>query len=150
MGLVLKSSAFDDGAEIPRKHGYKNGNSSPPLEIEGVPEACRSLALIMDDPDAQAAVGKTWVHWLVWHMPSDMHSIPESLVSGGCTEGRNDFGEAAYGGPAPPDKRHTYFFRLYALDFDLSLSAGCDRKDLEDAMKGHILEETVLTGTYAP
>lgn len=148
--LSLTSSAFTNGAEIPRKYGYKNGNSSPPLTIDGVPENCKSLALIMDDPDAKAAVGKVWVHWILWNIPSDVKQISESSIPSNCIEGSTDFGEVGYGGPAPPDKEHTYIFKLYALDSSLDISSGSDKNTLENAMKGHVIEETILTGTYKP
>ena len=199
--LKLTSPAFSDGSEIPRHHGYKNGNNSPPLTITGIPTEAKSLALIMDDPDAMGAVGKVWVHWVVWNIGTDTHehritqqeiaqpkqlpdlakyfpnpttiNIPESVGNispspsgdawqfigmSGCTQGTTDFGEVGYGGPAPPDKRHTYVFKLYALDifidgagnFLLDVEHGASKADLEKAMEGHIIEQATLTGTYAP
>ena len=94
----------------------------------------------MDDPDAMKAVGKVWVHWLQYAGAFDEH----------VTQGKNDFGELGYGGPAPPDGRHTYVFKLYDLDSDLDLEEGFSKQELEDAMKGHILAEAKLTGTFAP
>lgn len=148
--LSLTSPAFADGSEIPRKHGYKHGNASPPLSIRDVPEGCASLALIMDDPDAVGAVGKVWVHWVLWNIPAGSGGIPESAVPGSAVEGVTDFGEVGYGGPAPPDGRHTYVFKLYALDTDLRLGRGATKAELEDAVKGHVLAEAVLRGTFAP
>ena len=148
--LHLESSAFSDGSEIPKKYGYKNGNDSPPLSISGIPSNCESLALIMDDPDAKAAVGKVWVHWVIWNIPPNVSEINESSVPSNCEQGSTDFGEIGYGGPAPPDKKHTYIFKLYALDSKLDISSGSDKYQVEDAMKDHILEETILTGTYEP
>ena len=146
--LQLTSAVFSDGGEIPRQFGYKNGNEVPRLTIYGVPEGTKSLALIMDDPDAMGAVGKVWVHWVVWNMN------PDTKISfNECKQGMTDFGEKGYGGPAPPDKRHTYVFKLYALDsLPLVTSFGKDteKTDLEKAMEGHIIEQTQLTGTYAP
>ena len=143
--LQLTSSAFSHGAEIPRKCGYKNGNEVPPLAINGIPEGTKSLTLIMDDPDAMGAVGKVWVHWVVWNIdPTATENLRDA------TEGMTDFEEAAYGGPAPPDKRHTYVFKLYALDCELDLPNESTKTDLEKAMEGHIIEQTTLTGTYAP
>ena len=98
-------------------------------------------AMIMDDPDAMAAVGKVWVHWLEYGNTDG---------GGSFTAGKNDFGEIGYGGPAPPDGRHTYVFKLYELDTDLDLKEGFSKQELEDAMKGHIIAEAKLTGTYAP
>ena len=114
--LQLTSSAFSHGDEIARKCGYKNGNEKPPLTINGIPEGTESLTLIMDDPDAMGAVGKVWVHWVAWNIDPTNTEL-ENLT----TEGMTDFGEVGYGGPAPPDKRHTYVFKLYALDSELDL-----------------------------
>ena len=101
----------------------------------------------MDDPDAMGAVGKVWVHWLIW-ISSDVPVLSKLSVVG--ISGKNDFGEIGYGGPAPPDKRHTYIFKAYALDTALDLKEGYSKQELEDAMKGHILAEAKLTGTFAP
>ena len=145
--LKLTSSAFSDGGEIPRECGYKNGNKVPPLTVSGIPEGTESLALIMDDPDAMGAVGKVWVHWVVWNFTWHPTGKP---IWQGCKEGMTDFGEVGYGGPAPPDKRHTYVFKLYALNDKLDLPDGSTKADVEKAMEGHIIEQTQLTGTYAP
>ena len=150
--LKLTSSAFSDGGEIPRECGYKNGNVSPPLTIRGYSHELKSLALIMDDPDAMRAVGKVWVHWVVWNIPPSLE-IAESTKNMPDTwgiEGMTDFGEVGYGGPAPPDKRHTYVFKLHALDCKLELTSESAKADVEKAMEGHIIEQATLTGTYAP
>ena len=145
--LQLTSNTFSHGGEIPRKCGYKNGNEKPPLTINGVPEGTKSLALIMDDPDAMGAVGKVWVHWVMWNIdPTNTELFVENLTR----EGMTDFGEVGYGGPAPPDKRHTYVFKLYALDSELDLPGKSTKADVEKAMEGHIIEQATLTGTYAP
>ena len=146
--LKLTSSAFSDGGEIPREYGYKNGNREPQLTIIGVPEGTKSLALIMDDPDAMEPAGKVWVHWVVWNIPFDQSQDKIGYTRG--NEGITDFGEVGYGGPAPPDKRHTYVFKLYALDSMLDLSKESTKADVEKAMEGNIIEQTQLTGTYAP
>ena len=150
--LQLTSSAFSDGGEIPRKCGYKNGNKEPPLTVSGVPEGAKSLALIMDDPDAMAAVGKVWVHWVIWNMLNIDGPLTTKRI---CTWGTNSFGELGYGGPAPPDKRHTYVFKLYALDIETlhkntKRQSQMKKADVEFNMQDHILEQTTLTGTYAP
>ena len=225
--LTLTSSAFEGGGEIPRECGYNNGNVSPPLTIGRIPYGTKSLALIMDDPDAMNVIGKDgkkcftepYVHWVLYNLhpfkglkfedtknfsarrieipKSKTTSIPplttidwdlakspaefkknrnvlsqrmkdqygESLSMAGV----NDFGEFAYGGPAPPDKKHTYFFRLYAVDFGgfqayarnpedpvsgtkptKRLSPMLTKNDLMKKIKGHILDQVTLTGTYAP
>ena len=140
------TSSFLDGGVIPRVCGYKSGNFRPFLKFYGKPKGTESLTLIMDDPDAMGAVGKVWVHWVVWNINTNKNEITDNLGS----EGMTDFGEVGYGGPAPPDKRHTYVFKLYALDCRLDLSNESTKADVEKAMEGHIIEQTQLTGTYAP
>ena len=146
--LKLTSSAFEDGGEIPRECGYKNGNTTPPLTISGIPAGTKSLSIIMDDPDAMGAVGKVWVHWVAWNIDPTIEL--DDVVDHLSIEGMTDFGEVGYGGPAPPDKRHTYVFKLYALDSELDLPDKSTKADVEKAMEGHIIEQTKLTGTYAP
>ena len=147
--MKLTSSAFSHGGEIPRECGYKNGNKVPPLAVSGIPDGTKSLALIMDDPDAMGAVGKVWVHWVVWDvLASD--GIFATQGGGSSSHGTTDFGTVGYGGPAPPDKRHTYIFKLYALDIKLDLPNESTKADVEKAMEGHIIEQTQLTGTYVP
>ena len=135
----ITSPDFEEGAEIPKKFGYKHGNEQPLVKFNFVPDETTALALIMDDPDAMGAVGKIWVHWLFYRIKEDFD---------GRIEGRTDFGEIGYGGPAPPDKRHTYIFKGYALDTILDLKEGYSKQKLEDAMKGHIIAESKLTGTF--
>ncbi|MEW6044563.1 MAG: YbhB/YbcL family Raf kinase inhibitor-like protein [Thermoproteota archaeon] len=150
MNLILQSPAFKDGREIPKKYGYKHDNVSPPLQIKDVPQGAKSLVLIMDDPDAMGAVGKLWVHWVVWNIDPQISEIAESSTPKGADEGTTDFGEIGYGGPAPPDKRHTYVFKLYALNSKLSLQKGANKKQVESAMQDHIIAQTSLCGTFAP
>jgi len=137
--LSIFSTDFQEGGEIPKICGYKHGNEKPELDFMGMENMPGPWAMIMDDPDAMAAVGKVWVHWLEYGNTDDS-----------VTEGKNDFGEIGYGGPAPPDGLHTYVFKLYELDTDLDLKEGYSKQELEDAMKGHIIAEAKLTGTYAP
>lgn len=148
--LSITSSAFFDGGKIPKKYGYKNQNLSPPLTISGVPTNTKSLAIIMDDPDAMAAVGKLWVHWVIWNISPIITDIKESETPSGSVLGVTDFGEKQYGGPAPPDREHTYHFKLYALDTTLDLPSGSNKKQLEEKMQRHIIEEAVLKGKYTP
>jgi len=148
--FTLESEAFDSGGVIPRKYGYKNGNLSPPLKISGVPENTSSLALIMDDPDAMGVVGKVWVHWVLWNIGPNVVELKENSIPSDCLEGETDFGEISYGGPAPPDKEHTYIFKLYALDQKLDADKGSTKKQIEEAMKNHIIAETRLEGKYSP
>tara|TARA_B100000029_G_scaffold307956_1_gene300658 strand:- start:207 stop:635 length:429 start_codon:yes stop_codon:yes gene_type:complete len=137
----ISSPDFNEGDEIPKKFGYKHGNQQPAIIFKNRPDGANTIALIMDDPDAMGAVGKVWVHWLEYH---DVNDISTSI------EGKTDFGEIGYGGPAPPDKRHTYVFKAYALDTTLDLDEGYSKQELEYAMKDHIIAEAKLTGTFAP
>jgi len=139
--FMIISSDFKEGEEIPKKFGYKFENQNPIIKFHNIPENTKSLALIMDDPDAMGAVGRVWIHWLVCNFTTNT----EDGISG-----KTDFGEIGYGGPAPPDKRHTYVFKAYALDIELDLKEGYSKQELEDAMKGHIIEDAKLTGTFAP
>ena len=148
--LKLTSSAFEDGGEIPRIFGYKNGNKHPTLFVSDMPEGTEYLALIMDDPDAMGAVGKVWVHWVAWNIIPSHADMDDIFSNSRCNLGMTDFGEVGYGGPAPPDKRHTYVLKLYALDIKLDLPNESTKADVEKAMKGHIIAEAKLTGTYAP
>ena len=148
--MQLTSSGFSDGDEMPIELGYKNGNETPALSINGIPEGTKSLALIMDDPDAMGAVGKVWVHWVVWNIDPTREFITGNPQESKFVEGMTDFGEVGYGGPAPPDKRHTYVFKLYALDTKLDLPDKSTKADVEKVMEGHIIEQTQLIGTYAP
>ena len=138
----ISSDDFKEGEEIPKNCGYKHGNREPDIGIGGTPDGTETIAYVMDDPDAMAAVGKVWVHWLMYeHYFPQVHSP---------VLGKTDFGEIGYGGPAPPDKRHTYIFKAFALDTRLDLKEGYSKQELEDTMKGHIIAEAKLTGTYAP
>ncbi len=148
--MNLTSSAFENGGVIPKKYGYKNGNLSPPLKISEISEKTKSLVLIMDDPDAMGAVGKVWVHWVLWNIPPETNEISENSIPLNSIEGKTDFDEVGYGGPAPPDKEHTYIFKLYALDTNLNLKQGSTKKDVEDSINQHIIEEVKLEGKFAP
>lgn len=147
---MILESTFKNGAEIPRKFGYKNENVNPPLKIQEVPSNAKSLVLIMDDPDAMGAVGKIWVHWLVWNINPNTEQIKENSVPENSVQGKTDFGETVYGGPAPPDKEHVYIFKLYALDSELNLKEGSSKNQVEEAMKNHVISEARLQGRYAP
>src|SRR3990172_8054635 len=128
--LILESSAFKNGKEIPKKYGYKTTNINPPLKIKGVPQNTESLVIIMDDPDAMGAVGKIWVHWVIWNIEPNTTEIKENSIPPGSIEGKTDFGEIGYGGPAPPDKEHTYIFKLFALKTKLDLKKGSTKAQL--------------------
>ncbi len=151
MTVTLKCPAFSEGGEIPRKHTCDGADLSPELNWGGVTPAAHSLAIIVDDPDAPRG---TWTHWLVWNIPPHHTSLPEGVptsevLEGGAVQGTNDFNRLGYGGPCPPPgKPHRYFFRLFALNTRLTLPAGATRKEVDRAMKGHILSEAEWMGTY--
>ena len=150
MAIELKSTAFSHGEKIPRKDGYTEKNVNPPLEINGVPDEAESLVLIMDDPDAMEPAGKVWDHWVLWNIEPNTRDIPEGETPPGAVEGRNDYGQRGYGGPNPPDREHTYKFKLYALDKTLKLPPSSTKADVRESIKGHVLDKTLLEGTYAP
>jgi Raf kinase inhibitor-like YbhB/YbcL family protein len=149
--MQLTSTAFTEGAAIPAKHSCDAKNVSPPLKWSGMPAGAKSLALIVDDPDAPSG---TWVHWVLYDLPAAASELPEDMaksqyVTGGAKQGLNDFRHLGYGGPCPPPgKPHRYFFKLYALDAVLDLKPGLTKRDLEKAMEGHILDRAQLLGTY--
>ena len=142
--FYISCSHFEEAGEIPKQYGYNNQNEEPDIQFHNQPQNTKCTAWITDDPDAMKAVGKVWVHDLGYNNlgPHDPHQY---LVAG-----KNDFGEIGWGGPAPPDKRHTYVFKAYSLDVELDLKEGFSKQELEDAMKGHIIAEAKLTSTYAP
>jgi Raf kinase inhibitor-like YbhB/YbcL family protein len=149
--MQLTSTAFTEGAAIPAKHTCDARDVSPPLKWTGVPAGAKSLALIVDDPDAPAG---TWVHWVLYDLPASKSELTEDVpksqyVAGGAKQGLNDFRHLGYGGPCPPHgKPHRYFFKLYALDAVLDLKPGLTKKDLEGTMEKHILARAELMGTY--
>ena len=148
--MKLTSSAFLHGSIIPKKYGYKHGNISPPLTIENIPENTKSLILIMDDPDALKAVGKVWVHWILYNIPPNIKNIEENSIPQNSFQGKNDFDEIFYGGPAPPDKEHTYKFKLYALDKVLKTQEGITINEINNLIQNSIIDEAKLDGTFAP
>jgi Raf kinase inhibitor-like YbhB/YbcL family protein len=151
MALEIKSSAFKNGGPIPPKYTCKGQDLSPPLSWSGMPEGAKSIALICDDPDAPAM---TWVHWVMYNIPSDQKGLKEGTpkdpeLINGTLQGVTDFRRIGYGGPCPPPGGpHRYYFKLYALDTVLNLKAGATKEALLEAMEGHILEETQLMGTF--
>jgi hypothetical protein len=154
MPLTIRSTAFADGAEIPLRHTCEGDDASPPLAWSGVPAGARSLALVVDDPDAPdpAAPKMTWVHWVLYELPPTAAGLAEGQGHGslppGTREGRNDWKRTGWGGPCPPIGRHRYFFKLYALDAPLGDLGTPTKAKLEEAMGGHVLEQAQLMGTY--
>jgi Raf kinase inhibitor-like YbhB/YbcL family protein len=150
MALTLTSRGFQQEGMIPEKYSKEGGNISPPLAWRDVPEGTKSLALIVDDPDAPSGV---FVHWLVYAIPPSTTELEEDIpvtgtVAGGARQGRNGFGEIGYGGPQPPSGTHRYYFHLYALDYDPSLPAAASREEVDRAIQGHVIEEAELMGRY--
>ena len=143
--LRISSPAFADKGTIPAVYTCDGRDMSPPLAIANVPEKAQSLALIMDDPDAPMG---TWVHWVVWNIAPKGGEIREDSVPPGGVQGRNSWQRNGYGGPCPPSGSHRYFFKLYALDATLDLPTAAAKSELEKAMKGHIIAEAQLMGTY--
>jgi Raf kinase inhibitor-like YbhB/YbcL family protein len=154
MTFRLASTAFTEGGAIPSKHTCEGADISPPLTWSGVPSAAKSLALIVDDPDAPdpAAPRTIWVHWVVYDLPSNTTGLAEGVdanhMPDGAKVGLNDWKKPSYGGPCPPIGRHRYFHKLYALDTTLPELQKPTKAALEAAMKGHILAEAQLIGTY--
>lgn len=145
--MKITSSAFTEGAAIPKTFTGDGKDISPALHIEGVPAAAKSLVLIVDDPDAPRG---TWNHWLVWNIDPQTKEIAEGAVPSGAVQGTSDFGSAKYGGPSPPSGTHRYFFKLYALDSTLKLPSSSKRSALDQEMtKHHILAEAKLMGKYS-
>lgn len=140
--MKLTSPAFKNNTMIPKKFTCQGEDISPAFIIEDIPLQAKTLALIVDDPDAPMG---TWVHWVVFNIPITP-KIDEGAIPG--KQGKNDFGRRNYGGPCPPSGTHRYFFKLYALDIELNLQEGISKKELEKAMQGHILEEAELIGLY--
>jgi Raf kinase inhibitor-like YbhB/YbcL family protein len=148
--MKLESEAFQHQAEIPAKYTCEGEDVSPALRWSGVPGEAKSLALIVDDPDAPdpKAPKTTWVHWVLFNVPPAASGLPEgSHAPPEASEGLNDWKRAGYRGPCPPIGRHRYFFKLYALDAMLSLKQP-NKAQLEAAMKGHIIGQAELVGTY--
>ena len=154
MALTLTSSAFTHNGEIPGRYTCEGADISVPLAWSGVPPGTKSLALILDDPDAPdpKAPKMTWVHWLLYNIPANTTGLKEAIRSSelpaGTREGLNDWKRTGYGGPCPPIGRHRYFHKLYALDTVLPAMENPTKADLEQAMKGHIIEKTELIGTF--
>lgn len=154
MPLALTSSAFLHGRGIPIRYTCEGADSSPPLAWSGIPAGARSLALIVDDPDAPdpAAPRMTWVHWIIYNLPLTCGGLPEAVAPAelpvGTHQGLNDWKRTGYGGPCPPIGRHRYVHKLYALDTVLPELNRPTKAQLEQAMQGHILAQAELIGTY--
>ena len=152
MSMTITSSAFAQNASIPKLYTCEGKDISPPLAWSGAPANAKSLVLIVDDPDAPdpAAPQMTWVHWVVYNLPPGSTGLPEAVkaLPAGTLEGLNDWQRTGYGGPCPPIGRHRYFHKLYALDRVLPDLGKPTKQKLEQAMKGHIIAQGQLIGTY--
>ncbi len=154
MSLMISSTAFSQNGNIPSRYTCEGEDISPPLSWSGVPAGSRSLALIVDDPDAPApaAPRMTWVHWVLYNIPPESLGLGEAIHASslppGTLQGINDWKRTGYGGPCPPIGRHRYFFKLYALDNLLPNLNRPTKAQLEQAMRGHILGQAELLGTY--
>lgn len=146
MEFKLTSPAFNYGKQIPSKYTCDGENVNPHLIIHGVPAKTKSLALIVEDPDAPAGL---WTHWLMWNISPEVKEIKEHTLPYGAQEGVNTNKEVGYDGPCPPSGTHRYFFRLFALDMKLVLEEGAERRELETAMEQHIVATAELMGTYS-
>lgn len=154
MALTLTSSAFGANDAIPKRYTCDGQDRSPPLNWSGVPDNAKSLVLIVDDPDAPdpAAPKMTWVHWVLYNLPTQSSGLAQAVAPPdlpvGTLEGINDWQRTGYGGPCPPIGRHRYFHKLYALDTVLPDLHEPTKAQLKEAMQGHILEQVELMGTY--
>ncbi len=152
--MTIRSAAFRDGAEIPMKHTCEGADVSPALEWSGVPVGTKGLALVVDDPDAPdpKAPKMTWVHWVLYDLPPSVPGLAEAVARDalppGTHQGVNDWKRTGWGGPCPPIGRHRYFFKLYALDVALGDLGALTKAKLEASMKGHIVAECQVMGTY--
>jgi Raf kinase inhibitor-like YbhB/YbcL family protein len=144
--MELTSPSFEANQPIPARFTCDGDNVNPALSLQDVPDETKSLALIMDDPDAPRG---DWVHWLMWNIAPNTTEIGERSVPGGAMQGRNDFGNPSYGGPCPHQGTHHYHFKLYALNDLLSLSETTTKAELLEAMRDKIIDQTELIGTYA-
>ncbi len=142
--MRLVSAAFAQNGPIPATYTCQGANVSPPLEMRGVPDAAKSMVLVVEDPDAPLG---TWTHWTVWNV-APRASFPEGAPPANAIEGKTSFGKPGYGGPCPPAGVHRYFFKLYALDDVPALPPSTDARALEAAIAPHVIEKAGLVGTY--
>ncbi len=145
MKMKISSPVFDSNGQIPKKYTCDGSDVNPPLTFENIPSEAKSLALIVDDPDAPRG---TWVHWVLWNIDPKVQGIRENTLPKGALQGVNDFRKHEYGGPCPPSGTHRYFFKIYALNTSLTLGANTTKADLEGAMKGHIIAQAEIIGLY--
>jgi len=151
MAFTIKSAVFGDNELMPAKYTCKGEDVSPPLTWKDLPQGTKSIAVICDDPDAPFV---TWVHWVIYNVPADASGLPEGIppkekLPNGSLQGKNSFRKIGYGGPCPPPGGpHRYFFKIYALDSPLEVKAGLGKKELLNAMQGHLLGKTQIIGKF--
>jgi len=143
--MKISSAAFENNSLIPSKYTCEGQGINPPLEFRDVPEDTKSLALIVDDPDAPM---KKWIHWTIWNIDAKTTQIPQNSFPKGAVEGITSFGRTGYGGPCPPSGTHRYFFKLFALDKMLDLSPNSYVRDIESTIERHIIQKAELIGLY--
>lgn len=144
--MKLESLVFKHNESIPAKYTCDDDGTNPPLSFSDIPKEAKSLVLIVEDPDAPVGL---WVHWLVWNISPQTKEIKENSVPKGAVEGVTSFGKSGYGAPCPPESEHRYFFKLYALDIELSIPSTAGKTELEEAMIGHVLDKAELIGLYS-
>ncbi|MGZ7050293.1 MAG: YbhB/YbcL family Raf kinase inhibitor-like protein [Methanobacterium sp.] len=150
MAIIIKSQVFNDGEPIPTKYSCEGLNFSPPLELESITNEAVSLAIICEDPDAPRGI---WSHWVIFNLPPETTKLPEMVMpreklENGASQGSNGWGTIGYRGPCPPSGTHRYYFKIYALDVKLNLSAGVTREELLKALESHVIDEGQIMGTY--
>lgn len=144
--MKLKSKAFENNQQIPKRHTCDGENLSPPLSIEEIPDGTKSMAVIVEDPDAPVGI---FTHWLVWNMPPQFDELPEGSPPPSSLQGINGFGDEKWGGPCPPPgPEHRYIFKIFALDTILELKKEVRKPLLEEAIEGHIIDQAELIGLY--
>ncbi len=146
----IKSESFENNGFIPSKYSYHRENVSPELHWDNFPKKTKSFAIIVDDPDAPS---KTWVHWVIYNIPNTTTSLKENIshrkiLSNGITQGKSDFGNFGYDGPAPPYGTHHYHFKIYALDAELNLPPGLLKNELEEKIQSHIISKAEIVGLF--
>jgi Raf kinase inhibitor-like YbhB/YbcL family protein len=144
--MKISSPAFQEGGTIAEKFSKNGQNVSPELRIEGAPAEAKSLALIVDDPDAPVGL---FTHWLVWNIDPKTTEIAENGVPKGALQGTNDFPGRGYDGPQPPSGTHRYYFKIFALDRMLDLKSGAKRREVDAAIRGHVIAQGELMGRYS-
>lgn len=144
--MNISTPAFNNGDPIPSKYTCDGEDINPALHMNDIHPDAKSLVLVMDDPDTPAG---TWIHWVVWNINPHITKIAENSIPEDGIEGRTSFGKSSYGGPCPHQGTHRYFFKLYALDTLLTIPLTSEARGVEEAMKGHVIADAMMMGTYA-